>query len=267
MRLVLLAVLTIILLSNQYPYIVHAADSSQQSNQQLVKISREIVQLSKQQEYEHALNLLQHFSEKFLQSDKLKNNLSMNELRLVSTEYSDARDALRNVSLDVDERVNVVLSFHLLIDALYSEHQPMWKNMESQIIVPIENMGTAVKKGNTESYKNAFNELKGRYEQLKPALEVDLDNATVSRLDSYISYLKKYEDILFSQQEETIQHINVMKEDFKILFDHGKKDSADLSLPWLIFSIGGIIISTLVYVGWIKFKAEREKIRKFNRES
>jgi sporulation protein YpjB len=267
MRLVFVTILTLILLGFHNQYTVNAANSAEQSNNQLVKLTREIHTLSRQQEYEHALSLLQHFSEEFLQSEKMKDQLTMNELRLVSSGYTEAKNALTAASLDVDERTNVVLSFHLLIDAIYSEHQPMWRNTKDKIINPLENMRVAVDQGNEQDFMNYLKEFKANYNQIKPALEVDLESDQINRLDSYISYLDQFNGQLFSGKDKTLQHVNVMKAEFQILFDETEKESADLSLPWLIFTIGGVIVSTLVYVGWIKYRAEREKIRKFNRGS
>lgn len=266
MRLFIAMILTLFLFSSFYPYTIHAAGSSEQSDHQLVKLTKDILMLSKQQRYEDAVNLLQHFSEEFLQSTELKNKLSMDELKLVSTGYSEAKDALKAASMDVDERNNAVLSFHLLIDAIYSEHQPLWRKMDNRIISPLDRMKKAVSKGEKENFELSFSEFKANYQQIKPALLVDLKEDQITRLDSYLMYLDQYEATLLEDKDKTIQHVSLMKEEFLILFDQSEKESADLSIPWLILTVGGVIVSTLIYVGWIKYKAERDKIRKYNRD-
>jgi len=50
--------------------------------------------------------------------------------------------------------------------------------------------------------------------------------------------------------------------DLKNLFENMDEDEADPSLWWVIISTGSIIILTLSYVGWRKYKGDREKPRK-----
>ena len=68
-------------------------------------------------------------------------------------------------------------------------------------------------------------------------------------------------------QGDGIEAIEALQTDLQALFEENEteEDEADPSLWWVIISTGGIIISTLSYVGWRKYKGEkerREKIRK-----
>ena len=45
-----------------------------------------------------------------------------------------------------------------------------------------------------------------------------------------------------------------------------KKDEADPSLIWVIISTGGMIVLTLSYVGWRKYRGEKEKNRTHENE-
>ncbi len=55
------------------------------------------------------------------------------------------------------------------------------------------------------------------------------------------------------------QELLVLETDLQTIFDGLSEDEADPSLWWVIISTGSIIILTLSYVGWRKYKGEREK--------
>jgi sporulation protein YpjB len=50
-----------------------------------------------------------------------------------------------------------------------------------------------------------------------------------------------------------------MEEELQNLFDRIKDDEADPSLLWVMISTGSIILLSLSYTGWRKFKGEKEK--------
>ena len=50
-----------------------------------------------------------------------------------------------------------------------------------------------------------------------------------------------------------------MKRKLQTIFEGLTEDEADPSLWWVIISTGSIIILTLSYVGWRKYKGERER--------
>jgi sporulation protein YpjB len=263
MRLAISVIFAISLLTFTFDHTVHA-DKSLEYKHQLVELSNQILSLSKQREYEDALSILNHFSNKFLESDQAKQNLTMTELQLLTTQYSEVKESLTGVSVNDEDRIKEATEFHLLVDAIYSEHQPIWKSMKSQIITPIDKMNQALNDGNIEHFNHYFDQFLSKYEQVKPALQVDLNEERVNRLDSYLQFIEHYKTSLFDQPEKIAEHINIMKADFTTIFEQTNKNSTDLSIPWLIITIGGVIVSTLIYVGWIKYKAERQKLRKFN---
>ncbi|MDI5789376.1 sporulation protein YpjB [Bacillus licheniformis] len=49
------------------------------------------------------------------------------------------------------------------------------------------------------------------------------------------------------------------------VFDQVEEDDADPSLLWVILTTGSIILSTLTYVGFRKYKAEEDRRRKEKR--
>ena len=52
--------------------------------------------------------------------------------------------------------------------------------------------------------------------------------------------------------------LDALQYDLKTIFENMEEDEADPSLWWVIISTGSIIILTLSYVGWKKYKGDKE---------
>ena len=52
--------------------------------------------------------------------------------------------------------------------------------------------------------------------------------------------------------------LDALQYDLKNIFENMEEDEADPSLWWVIISTGSIIILTLSYVGWKKYKGDKE---------
>lgn len=52
--------------------------------------------------------------------------------------------------------------------------------------------------------------------------------------------------------------------DLKNVFDRVEEDDVDLFLFWVIIIIGSIIIIVLIYVGYRKYKVEKNKLKKWD---
>ncbi len=56
-----------------------------------------------------------------------------------------------------------------------------------------------------------------------------------------------------------MSELTSLETDLEKLFENKKEDEADPSLWWVIISTGSIIVSTLSYVGWRKYKGQDEE--------
>jgi sporulation protein YpjB len=53
-----------------------------------------------------------------------------------------------------------------------------------------------------------------------------------------------------------------MEEELKALFERVKEDEADPSLLWVMISTGSVILLSLSYAGFRKYRAEKARIEK-----
>ncbi|MFC4322671.1 sporulation protein YpjB [Litchfieldia salsa] len=224
----------------------------------LDQISDQALQLVKQERYEEAKGMLDYFSEEFLKVNLDNQNYSMDELRVITVTHDDALEAINSTSLTLEERVKSVTQFRLVIDAIRSEHQPLWTEMEYSIMTTFNQMKETVVEGNNQTYQNQLDQFISKYDMIHPSLKVDVSPLTVQRLDSHISFLDSYRNEGLKTSTR-LQQMEQMELDLRTIFDNMSEDEADPSLIWVMISTGSVIILTLSYVAWRKYKGDKHR--------
>lgn len=234
------------------------AASGEELWNQLENTSGQALELVKQKKYADAKQMLSYFKKKFLNQKREKLELSMTQLRILTTSYDHAERAVNSVSEEGNERIRALTQFHLVVDALHSDNQPLWRSTKSSFFNAFNQMKQAAAKKNNRAFQYYLNQFMSQYEMIHPALNVDLNDSAMERLESEIRFLIKHRGHFFSDKQY-INHLNRMEKDFHALFDGTLEDAIDLTLPWIILSIGGIITIALFYAGLQKYKGEKKK--------
>jgi sporulation protein YpjB len=243
-----------------YPISINAT-SNEENWEKLDQISDQALQMVKQERYKDAKQLLTHFSNEFLRMNQREQSFSMDDLRIITMTHNSAFEAVNSTSLSFEERINRVTQFRLVMDAMRSEHQPMWTEMEDSIMTTFGQMKDTVEEGDTESFNHQLTVFLSKYDMIHPSIAVDITPEDVQKIDSHIAFLDTYrnEDL---KSTTRIQQLEQMEMDLKNLFERMKEDEADPSLIWVMISTGGAIILTLIYVGWRKYKGDKQKRQK-----
>ncbi len=226
--------------------------------EKLDQLSDQALQLVKQERYEDAKSMLEYFSNEFLKVNVNDRNYSMDELRIITVTHDHAVEALNSTSLSLEERVKKVTQFRLVIDAIRSEHQPLWTEMEHSIMTTFNQMKETIVEGDKQTYENQLDLFMEKYDMIHPSLKVDVSPLTVQRLDSHISFLDSYRDEALKTSTR-LQQLEQMELDLRTIFDNMTEDEADPSLIWVMISTGSVIILTLSYVGWRKYKGDKQR--------
>ncbi|RLQ95114.1 sporulation protein YpjB [Falsibacillus albus] len=229
----------------------------------LDKIADQALQLTKSGKYEDAKQMLEYFSDQFTKVSFQDKMLSMDDLRVLTVSHNKALEAVTNLSMPDSERINDVMTFRLVMDALHSKYQPLWTEMERSIMTAFNQVQQAAEAGDQESYHYKLNSFLSQYSIIEPSLKVDISPERLQKLDAKITYLDQYRNV--SDNTDQINELNLIHNDLQQLFDQMNQDEADPSIWWVIFSTGGIIIFTLSYVGWRKYKGQRMEKQKKER--
>jgi sporulation protein YpjB len=222
------------------------------------QISDEALQMVKLHRYNDANKLLEYFSNHYLSEPDYKKMFSSDELRIITISYNDALEATASAEITHEEKMNHVTKFRLVIDAITSGTEPLWTEMEEPVMSAFQEMKTAVYNHDNVNFNYNLNSFLGLYNMIYPSLKIDISEEKIQRLDAKVSYLDHYRPIILSEAKNK-QEIEALGRDLQTIFDGMTEDEADPSLWWVMISTGSIIILTLSYVGWRKYKGNKEQ--------
>jgi sporulation protein YpjB len=234
------------------------SSAEETSLSELDSIADEALQMAKSGRFEEAKQLLHYFSDKFAQVNANDRSFTMDELRILTVSHEGALQSLANSSESIERRIDSVITFRLVMDTVSSQHQPLWTEMEKPIMSAFQQVQAAADSGNSEEYQSTLNQFLTKYSIIQPSIKLDIPVEKVQQLDSRITFIDRYRNEAGSS-EETMNELNTLESDLEDLFDGLTEDDADPSLWWVITITGSIIILTLSYVGWRKYKGESQQ--------
>ncbi|WP_421379205.1 sporulation protein YpjB [Bacillus salacetis] len=225
---------------------------------ELDNIADEALQMTKSGRFDEAKQLLQYFSDKFAQVNARDRSFTMDELRILTVAHEGALQSLTNSTETIEQRIDSVITFRLVMDTISSQHQPLWTEMEKPIMSAFKQVQDAASTGNSEEYHTTLNQFLTKYSIIQPSIKLDVPVEKVQQLDSRITFIDRYRNEA-GGSKETLNELNTLESDLEDLFDGLTEDEADPSLWWVITTTGSIIILTLSYVGWRKYKGESQQ--------
>jgi sporulation protein YpjB len=231
----------------------------------LDQISDQALRLAKNGQFEEAKEVLLYFSEQFFATNARDRLKSADELRAVTITHENALKTVTASSLPAEEKIDKLTQFRLVVDAIHSNHQPLWSEMESTVMETFDQLEKAVDQEKDESFAASLRNFLNHYELIEPSVKIDVPVEEAKKIDKDIEMLQApaFRQLSLEEKHERLKQ---MREDLQSLFDDVRKDEADPSLIWVMISTGGIIILTLSYVGWRKYQGEKEKSRTRQKE-
>lgn len=245
------------------PITVNAKQETQM--ERLDNISDEALQMVKFHRYDDAKKLLDYFMDQFTSIPGKEKPLTMDELRIVRQSQDEAVEATASADMKYEERINKVTKFRLVIDAISTSHQPLWTAMEDQIMSAVGQAKEAAHKGDTEQFHTSFNKFLSLYNVIYPSMKIDVPVDNIQKIDTRINFIDDYRSQVVKNQKGQ-EELDSLETDLKTLFDSMDEDQADPSIWWVIISTGSIIIMTLSYVGWRKYKGEKDMKKNRSRD-
>lgn len=216
----------------------------------LDEVSDQILQMTKHEDYEKAKKLMEHFNYE-LETEKSEKILTMSQLRILNVSYDKAYEAFNTPDLSHEEKVQKALQFRLVVDAIHSIYQPLWTDMEQTVMGSFYDMKESLLEDEQLGDVHSINEFLNLLNVIYPSLVIDLSPEQVSKLESHISFLEQYRN---SSNAVEVNHLNMMEHDLNILFSTLHMDQKDPSFVLVMASIASLILITLFYVGWRKYR-------------
>lgn len=231
----------------------------------LDNIADDVLQLTKLQRYDDAKNSLAIFEKEFNHITSDTSPFTMDELRVLTSVHHQATEAVTSVNMDHEERVNKATTFRLVMDSFISQHQPLWSEMENPVMSAFSQLKTAASHGDHDTYHYFLQHFLEKYEIIEPVLKLNMEVETFQSLDAKIIFIEKYTNSLHGDNA-LAEQLNNLEEDLHQIFDAESEDSSDPSLLFVIGITGSIIILTLSYVSWRKYKGQKRKQREKHKD-
>jgi sporulation protein YpjB len=220
-------------------------------------LTNEIWELGKTERYEEAAFVLKYATDSIIRIEDIT-LLRPDQKRMVEYTLSDALRSLQNPVRTKEIKLNKLTEVRLMVDALQTDYEPLWKKTGLMMLEPFIDMKRGINDKDEVAFHEAANLLLQRYETVRPALSVDLGKDELGQLDEHVAFIDQSRTSILMDENHQ-KHFEAAAADFEALF-FAKKDTSEPSLFWLIFSIGGVISSTLFYVGWRKYKGDKEEL-------
>lgn len=244
-------------------YVVSAKAKPNSAISELDQLSDEALHLTRFGRLEEAKSLLVRYGALFAEQGTKDRSFTIAEIRVLTSMQYEALNAVTSISMDDTSRIDKVTAFRLATDAAASKYQPMWAGMENRIIQAFQQVKNAALEGDSVLYNQQLNEFLSIYSIIQPSIKIDLPIEKVQKLDSKMTYLDEFRS-KFSDQEWA-QQLDDIEVDLNKLFTEINQDEIDPSIWWVIIMTGSIIVTTLSYVSWKKFRGQ--KIQKKNKKS
>ncbi|WP_062356393.1 sporulation protein YpjB [Bacillus kwashiorkori] len=227
---------------------------------ELDKIANNVLQLTEAKRYGEAKKALEQFEGKLTKHLESTHFTNFDELRILQLAYSDVDKKLSADNIDHSLVVNSATKFRLVMDAIYTNHEPLWTNMEGTVMAAFQTLKTTVMTGETDYYHERLNSFLLAYDIIYPSIMLDANKEQFQKVDAQIQFLQHYAKEMLAS-DEVLNELEALETNLLSIFDNVQEDEADPSLWWVIISTGGIIIATLSYVGFKKYKADEQKKR------
>lgn len=258
------AFIIVIMLVFLYTNIVQANQNDVSSLQKLERLADYVLELSKAKRYEEAGRALSNFEDELLLKMESRLLIDIDEWRIFQMVVEEARHALSNEESTDDEISAAMAKFRLTFDAIITVHEPLWVQMDKQVLEAFHSVKLAASGNDPLRFRNQFQAFLMLYNIIYPSLVIDLSGETLKKVDGKINHISNHLN-LFLSSDSKHEDLKELEVELEKLFERVEEDEADPSLWWVIISTGGIIILSLIYTGWRKYKGEREKQRFFEK--
>ncbi|MBR3378669.1 MAG: sporulation protein YpjB, partial [Bacillus sp. (in: Bacteria)] len=132
---------------------------------------------------------------------------------------------------------------------------------EKPIMGSFPTLKKEVKDPESTTFYETWNELVSLYDMIYPSLTIDISPEKLQTIKQHMEVIEQGE-FLKASSGTKLERLTKLEEDLSSVFANVDQDEADPSLLWVILTTGSMILLTLTYVGFRKYRAEKEKKQK-----
>jgi sporulation protein YpjB len=185
-------------------------------------------------------------------------NLSNEKLNFVNNTISNIIQELSSDALTHESKMNELYRFMIMMETANNPENEIYVSMKNQLRDQILD----ALESDTIDFEQSYQQAVNLYRQALYALKIAQSSDMWKEIDQQITAMVDLENN-FEQMEANLNVLLTMfefEDQVKKVNEEVQEDD-DASIGWVLFSVGGVIIFTLFYVGWRKYKGE-QKVKK-----
>lgn len=238
--------------------------------QKMDVLSQDVYQLAKEGKYPEAKEKLASLGALFAETKPPK-GLSIEAVNALSDTIIKAKRAFAAVKLEPNRLLWHALQIRLAIDSLTHEKQPLWKNYYSSYQEHINKMMLLGAGHKQAEFSQAFAQNLQLYQTLKPAITVAASAQQMEALYSIYSFLLQETRKAEYNWEGITNALTELNRLVDAIFVGEDRSAFAPGMPpdsplLIIALFASVILTSLGYVGWRKYKAEQDAKKRKRRE-
>ncbi|WP_157967828.1 sporulation protein YpjB [Paraliobacillus sp. X-1268] len=161
-------------------------------------------------------------------------------------------EIVNDTSIGRVEKLHTAMSLVIALDALEHNQQPIWVKTKESLHQTVESV---LAEGLASDSKRK--EIISQWEIIQPTLSIMLEE------EDYYELVSSYNRLYDVRSETNMEPFQVVFRQAELMdITIPAQQSAYLSFYWIILIVGGVIILTLTYVAWRKYKGQKKKKQK-----
>ncbi|NPC92815.1 sporulation protein YpjB [Bacillus sp. WMMC1349] len=231
---------------------------------ELNELSDTVFQLTRQSHYEEALQIVQYFKNRLKTAEKngtLK-TMTSSQIRRVILACHEMQKSLRSTETRKKDKLKAAVQFRMLMDAIHSDHDPIWGSLKKPVMESFKALKAGIiQKEDSLTFQEKWNHFLALYDMIYPSLTIDVSQKQLKNVSNHIEVVQ-HGDFQNMSESSKLERLTTLQKDLEDVFNQTEEDDADPSLLWVILTTGSIILSTLTYVGFRKYRGEADRRRK-----
>ncbi len=224
--------------------------------EKLDHLADQTLQMTKLGRFSDAKQILALFISDFSEVSRKSDALTNEEIMTIKHAEHDAETVFKSEDVSSDQISNKVTSFRLVVDAVQRDGTPLWTQMKDPIFASILRAEKAIEDNDLTVFNQQVSQLVAQYEMISPSLEIDLPDPELKALHEEVQFVDEYRGQVFLEKGSQ-DELEKLRTEFDQIFREMEHTRSEPSILWVIVATSSIIVATLSYVGWRKYKAER----------
>jgi len=228
---------------------------------ELDRLAEDFFQATREGDFDRSRSQIAKIAELF-PTLNLPVTIRIESLNAVTQSILAARQVFVSPRVNEEKLLWHATQVRIAIDALYHEHQPIWKNYYPSLNKQLQQLLQAAVERDLTGLREQFDEQYNLYLAIRPAMSVQVSLQQMSALDSAYERLSKEMRAAAPDWQVIRDTLRELAAAVQAVFV-GEERSAWAgpwvpgSPPTLIATIALVVLAPLAYVGWRKYAAER----------